>query len=210
MKPGTWIVATSVAAAAGWLGYDYVDARALASLLPGMPSLDPATLHVPSMLAGGALGLSLNTLRRVPWSELPRRMLRWLVLNERTIYRLHRRRLSRRARVLLTRRARRRLRMLAVADPGIDDRHDWVLAFAHALRDVARGCISHAPSPDARPAQPERRPAVRAMPRSTHTVPTPGLRSADRHFIWLNDNGTFVDRAPAGGRAHRARPAQRR
>lgn len=88
MKPGTWIVATSVAAAAGWLGYDYVDARALASLLPGMPSFDPATLHVPSMLAGVALGLSLNTLRRVPWFELPRRMLRWLELNERNIYRL--------------------------------------------------------------------------------------------------------------------------
>lgn len=88
MKPGTWIVATSVAAAAGWLGCDYVDTRALASLLPGVPSLDPETLHVPSMLAGGALGLSLNTLRRVPWFELPRRMLRWLVLNERNIYRL--------------------------------------------------------------------------------------------------------------------------
>jgi hypothetical protein len=49
-----------------------------------------------------------------------------------------------------------------------------------------------------------RRPAVILLSRSTHTVPTLAGRPAESHPIMLNDNGTFIDSAPARCRARAA------
>ena len=67
------------------------------------------------------------------------------------------------------------------------------------LRQSMIGCKGLPHSTD--DVQPTRRRAVKRLPRSTHTVPTLAERPADSHPYWLNDNGTFIDAAPAGGRA---------
>jgi hypothetical protein len=40
-----------------------------------------------------------------------------------------------------------------------------------------------------------------SLPRTTHFVPTPALRSAELNSIELDDNGTVIDTKSAGGRA---------
>jgi hypothetical protein len=49
---------------------------------------ETAGIHLGSLLIGLVLGVVLSALARVSWSQLPGRAAHWLVLNERTIYRL--------------------------------------------------------------------------------------------------------------------------
>ena len=45
-------------------------------------------LHYPSLLLGLALGIVLTGLAGISWGELPRRVIHWLLVNERNFYRV--------------------------------------------------------------------------------------------------------------------------
>lgn len=49
---------------------------------------NPLGLHYPSLLLGLALGILLTALAGVSWGELPRRVIHWLLVNERNFYRV--------------------------------------------------------------------------------------------------------------------------
>lgn len=98
MKARLWftgLVATSFAAVLGWGG----DVQQIAADAPSaFPSLADATsafwptslggLHWPSALAGTVSGLLMAMMARVSWLDMPRRLVRWLVANERNFYRV--------------------------------------------------------------------------------------------------------------------------
>lgn len=58
--------------------------------LPALADLMPARdkMHGPSLAIGVVLGFALAFASQVSWFELPRRMLRWLIANERNFYRV--------------------------------------------------------------------------------------------------------------------------
>lgn len=98
MKGRLWfagLVAASFAAFLGW-GSDVQQIAAGAPV--AVPSLAEATtvispsrwggLHWPSALAGTLFGLVLAAMARVSWLDMPRRFVRWLVVNERNFYRV--------------------------------------------------------------------------------------------------------------------------
>jgi hypothetical protein len=98
MKSGGWFGLATVVGAAGWLGWGTASMDGLVAALPGAAPLDLGTTHPPSLAAGVAIGLSMSALRGVPWLalprrvigwvlDLPRRAMRWLMFNERNIYR---------------------------------------------------------------------------------------------------------------------------
>lgn len=87
MKSGSWFGLATVVGAAGWLGWGTASMDSLAAALPAAGAPDLGTLHLPSLLAGVAIGVSMSALRGVPWLEMPRRAMRWLLANERNIYR---------------------------------------------------------------------------------------------------------------------------
>jgi hypothetical protein len=49
---------------------------------------DGFRLDYPSLLLGLVLGLVMATIARISWAELPRRIVLWLVANERNFYRV--------------------------------------------------------------------------------------------------------------------------
>lgn len=56
----------------------------------GAPAAPPATprLDYVSLCLGLLLGVSIGQLARVTWSEMPRRVANWLLVNERNFYRV--------------------------------------------------------------------------------------------------------------------------
>ena len=58
--------------------------------MPALSDLWPSrqSLHWPSLIAGLVAGFALALATQVSWFELPRRMLRWLIDNERNFYRV--------------------------------------------------------------------------------------------------------------------------
>lgn len=72
-------VLTVIGSGSGPLGQLSMDA---------VTSSDRSGVHLGSLLLGLALGLVLSALARVSWSELPRRVITWLLNNERRFYRI--------------------------------------------------------------------------------------------------------------------------
>lgn len=72
--------------AAVMLGGAAVGSQALAWLKSA--DGNPLGLHYPSLLLGLALGIVLTGLAGISWGELPRRMIHWVLVNERNFYRI--------------------------------------------------------------------------------------------------------------------------
>lgn len=87
MKTGNWFGLASVVGAGAWLGWGGAVQSDILEMAPSLATLDHRSFDVPSLLAGIALGLSMQTLRGVAWLDLPKRVAHWLTLNERNIYR---------------------------------------------------------------------------------------------------------------------------
>lgn len=71
------------------LAFGAVSAAALIALLPwmiGKPATEADGLQFNSLLLGLVLGLTLGTVTRYNWSDIPRRVVTWCLIRERLFF----------------------------------------------------------------------------------------------------------------------------